>query len=240
VAFRKVASVSAPKGLIRRAVTPATEGQSARGVPANVISLYLQPALVAGRTHNQNELVGFSNVLDRYRLNKDFLKEILSTVSSMKVRFWISCKAFHGKLSQEELDLYLLLLQEDLESFFYRTYRSGVLLHSVCNRKGFQSLYNRIKEQLLDDTRRVYRSYTPKWKYNQRFVPLKLPPKRFVGIGYSDHGTLGTGPSWQSQGVDFLSEPEESGFSRLDDIYAGILRRLLLLQELGLPDESQK
>jgi hypothetical protein len=32
------------------------------------------------------------------------------------------------------------------------------------------------------------------WKSKQR-----LPPKRYVGIGYTDQGSLGSGPSWKAQ-----------------------------------------
>jgi hypothetical protein len=29
-----------------------------------------------------------------------------------------------------------------------------------------------------------------------------VPPKRYIGVGYNDHGTLSTAPSWKDQQTD--------------------------------------
>jgi hypothetical protein len=52
----------------------------------------------------------------------------------------------------------------------------------------------------LRDPFREYWSFEPKMEIQKVWTDIqKIPPKRFIGVGYNDHGTLSTAPSWKDQ-----------------------------------------
>jgi len=57
-------------------------------------------------------------------------------------------------------------------------------------------------------TERFLASFQPRIKIFRFWTEIKrIPPKRFVGVGYNDHGSLASTPSWKEQ---MLSDPEQS------------------------------
>lgn len=60
-------------------------------------------------------------------------------------------------------------------------------------------LENRASEHLLAFSKRVVRSFDPQVFPYRHWSPQRLPPKRYIGIGYRDHGSLSTAPAWQDQ-----------------------------------------
>lgn len=55
----------------------------------------------------------------------------------------------------------------------------------------------------ITDPRRDYRSYSPQmFVFKMWTAETRIPPKRYIGIGYNDHGTLSTAPSWKDQLTD--------------------------------------
>lgn len=50
------------------------------------------------------------------------------------------------------------------------------------------------------DPWREFRRFEPKMSIVKVWTEVaKLPPKRYIGVGYKDHGTLSTAPSWKDQ-----------------------------------------
>jgi len=52
----------------------------------------------------------------------------------------------------------------------------------------------------LKDPVREFWSFEPRMEIQKVWTEIRrIPPKRFIGIGYNDHGTLSTAPSWKDQ-----------------------------------------
>lgn len=52
----------------------------------------------------------------------------------------------------------------------------------------------------ITDPKRDYWSFCPEmFVFKMWTLQTMLPPKRYIGIGYNDHGTLSTAPSWKDQ-----------------------------------------
>lgn len=55
----------------------------------------------------------------------------------------------------------------------------------------------------LRDPVREFWSFEPRLEIQKVWTEIqKIPPKRFIGVGYNDHGTLSTAPSWKEQLTD--------------------------------------
>lgn len=55
----------------------------------------------------------------------------------------------------------------------------------------------------LTDPWREFLSFEPKLEIQKVWTEVKrLPPERYIGVGYNDHGTLSTAPSWKEQLTD--------------------------------------
>lgn len=48
-------------------------------------------------------------------------------------------------------------------------------------------------------TKKVNHGYTPRISFLKLWDPIRVKPKAYIGVGYSDKGHLGDSPSWQSQ-----------------------------------------
>lgn len=58
-------------------------------------------------------------------------------------------------------------------------------------------------------TERFLVSFRPTVRLQKVWTEIrKLPPKRFVGMGYNDHGTLASTPSWKEQMLTGLESPD--------------------------------
>ena len=67
---------------------------------------------------------------------------------------------------------------------------------------------------------RGFRSYMPEmFIFKMWTLAAKLSPKRYIGIGYNDHGTLSTAPSWKDQLTD-----DEEETPRLSDLQFSLER----------------
>lgn len=59
----------------------------------------------------------------------------------------------------------------------------------------------------------------------------KLPAKRFIGIGYKDHGSLASSPSWKSQ---MLESPEESSITERVEFFLSLVQGFITSVPGGL------
>lgn len=61
-------------------------------------------------------------------------------------------------------------------------------------------------------SRRFLSSFQPSLEIFKVWMEKKrIPAKRFVGIGYLDHGSLGSGPSWKEQMLEERDQPDIAG-----------------------------
>lgn len=55
----------------------------------------------------------------------------------------------------------------------------------------------------ITDPWRNFNSYRPEmFIFKMWTQEARIPPKRYIGVGYNDHGTLSTAPSWKDQLTD--------------------------------------
>lgn len=55
----------------------------------------------------------------------------------------------------------------------------------------------------ITDPLRQYASFSPKMSIFKVWTEMKrIPPKQVIGVGYNDHGTLSSVPSWKDQMTD--------------------------------------
>jgi len=77
-----------------------------------------------------------------------------------------------------------------------------------------QSKINEVRQKVLDllseyeflgirDPRREFLSFVPEmYIFKMWTLETRVPPKRYIGVGYNDHGTLSTALSWKDQQTD--------------------------------------
>jgi len=94
----------------------------------------------------------------------------------------------------------------------------------------------------LSDPGRYFWSFEPRMVVEKHWIEEKrIPPKRYIGVGYSDHGTLSTAPSWKEQ----LTEDGEMSsqalqLNRFDFLLSSILYpRSPSSKKVRLADEPQ-
>jgi len=75
---------------------------------------------------------------------------------------------------------------------------------------------------------RIVKSFNPGYTAFKEYITQRIEPKRFVGVGYKDQGSLSTAPSWKEQ---IVSDGEENlqKSEKLNGLYSYIS---LLVSEL--------
>jgi hypothetical protein len=59
----------------------------------------------------------------------------------------------------------------------------------------------------VNHCKRVLNSHTPAVHFIKLWTPIKVKPKAYIGVGYSDKGHLGESPSWKDQFIPAEDEP---------------------------------
>jgi hypothetical protein len=85
-----------------------------------------------------------------------------------------------------------------------------IMLLILSNQNKIQGLRSVLQQWLDDyhflgivDSKREFKSFCPEmFIFKMWTLEARLPPKRYIGIGYNDHGTLSTAPSWKDQLTD--------------------------------------
>jgi hypothetical protein len=80
----------------------------------------------------------------------------------------------------------------------------------LSNQQQIQNVQTRLLDLLseyeflgIKDPRREFHSYVPEmFIFKMWTLETRVPPKRYIGVGYNDHGTLSTAPSWKDQQTD--------------------------------------
>lgn len=88
--------------------------------------------------------------------------------------------------------------------------RYEILELILSNQNKIQNVRQKLLHQLsehnflgVSDPIRDYKSYRPEmFIFKMWTAETRIPPKRYVGVGYNDHGTLSTAPSWKDQLTD--------------------------------------
>lgn len=120
--------------------------------------------------------------------------------------FWLLSKLSLGmQLNEAERLVGFSLLATDLE---------GTLFLDLLERRRNSEVpgsvlfvQNHLTIPFLVQCSRRIGGYRPSVIYSKRWNPVRLPPKKVIGLGYNDHGTLGSGPSWKDQ---ILTDEEET------------------------------
>lgn len=125
---------------------------------------------------------------------------------------WIIAKWYSSyELNQGERILALLLSQNKYEYTIVDKMSRNVNLY-------FSERRIARPKTLTETCKRITRSYRPSVVYDKIFSPITLPPVQYIGVGYKDKGTLGSGPSWKEQilpGKEVPTSQEEFLFSIL-------------------------
>lgn len=80
----------------------------------------------------------------------------------------------------------------------------------LSNQSKIQNVQLRLLQLLVEneflgikDPVREFHSYVPElYVFKMWTLETRVPPKRYIGVGYNDHGTLSTAPSWKDQQTD--------------------------------------
>lgn len=80
----------------------------------------------------------------------------------------------------------------------------------LSNQSKIQKVLTRLLQLLVQykflgitDPEREFKSYVPEmFIFKMWTLETRVPPKRYIGVGYNDHGTLSTAPSWKDQQTD--------------------------------------
>lgn len=102
-----------------------------------------------------------------------------------------------------------------------------------------EKLVQKLLEPHLIEAKRMLHSFDPSVMYHKEWRPISFPPIQYIGVGYKDHGTLGSAPSWKDQilpGKEMAVQPNRFSFRYLLSLEVFQNSRGL---ELPSTDESQ-
>lgn len=127
-----------------------------------------------------------------------------SSHSRRKTVWWLIARCLFQEPTSNEVAILKLLTVGDSEAVheivdFATSTKSGKQRVRAANL--LELLFPEVSERFLA-------SFRPKAYIFRYWTEVKrIPPKRFVGVGYKDHGSLSTTPSWKEQ---MLFDPEQS------------------------------
>lgn len=114
---------------------------------------------------------------------------------------WLISKAFNEVLNKTEKEIFLL---SSLDSPTW-LFEIVVFLYKRNNKIIDKRILKQIGEEFfklvqIKTSRRVFRSFRPELSIYNIWAELKkIPPLPYVGVGYSDKGSLGSALAWQEQ-----------------------------------------
>lgn len=166
--------------------------------------------------------------LYRHHRDSDWWFLLKSTHRSEDVVAWYLAKQLLERRMGREDELvgkYLVVEEEMLYRLQYQ------VQHHVELIKGLDRIQSTTPHFLPLDLwilcERIVSSYHPRFFAYRHWSPQKLPPVRYIGVGYKDHGSISTAPSWKDQ---MLTDEEDQQSEIGGNL--GALQSLLLL----LPD----
>jgi len=126
-----------------------------------------------------------------------------SSHSRRKTVWWLTCRCLFQQPTSTEVKLLKYLTVGD-DSEIHDLVDFATSTTPLAQKRSAGNLLNIHFRELSE---RFLHSFQPKLKCFRIWTEIKrIPPKRFVGIGYKDQGSLGIGPSWKDQ---ILFEPEK-------------------------------
>lgn len=166
---------------------------------------------------------------------------LVSTHTSQQVFLWLLARnILERPCRSEEILLHLLAAerQEQLQILYsFRSLKEKLNLIALAKKtrsRLFHSLYSHL--------RRVLRGYRPGIHIGKVWVSTKYFHKRVIGVGYNDHGSLSSLPSWKEQ---IIRTEEVNSNAKIDELHTLVIQLsfldFLLSQENFRPaDEAQK
>lgn len=127
-----------------------------------------------------------------------------SSHSRRKTLWWLIARCLFQNASPQEKDVLRLLTVGDPEVVH------EIVDYATSTVPGRQRVHtaNLLSIEFPQCTERFLCSFQPSLRVRRLWTEVKkLPPKRFVGVGYNDHGSLSSTPSWKEQ---MLSDPEDT------------------------------
>lgn len=134
----------------------------------------------------------------------------ISSHNKEKTISWLTTKGLLMDLSQIEQSL-LLTISLDAPDWTHQIIDFS--LEKTIKRESKQrALRFLAEEKILPDRRRFSRrflnSFQPSIDFFKCWTEItKMPPEKYIGVGYKDHGSLGSGLSWKDQ---MLADEEKS------------------------------
>lgn len=103
---------------------------------------------------------------------------------------WLVAKATQCRLSRTE-KLFSFLLTNDQDHH----------LHYILDEEIHRTLklvdWN--NSPLKKEAKLIFNGFRPRVSLLTEYSPRRFPPVRYIGVGYKDHGSIGTAPSWRDQ-----------------------------------------
>jgi len=173
-------------------------------------------------------------ILDQYSdLHSPLRFFLRSTHDYVSVFEWIVCrKLLLQRVSRAEKNLFYLLgtKRDELHSIATQAVRFEKLVYG----ENLTSTLERMKFQLsFYQPKRKVNSFKPLFTAHKEYIVQRVEPKRFVGVGYKDQGSISTSPSWKEQVISDGEEPLQK-IEKLADLLTYIS---LLVSELEFPDK---
>lgn len=197
-------------------MTGTKKAGNSRSWKEEVILYYSAPLRLSTRTPLGDR---GRNVISKYRSpeNPDWQFQLRASVSRTLTARWLLCKALLQRTSLHE-QLILLDLAADIEDL-----AELLILANQQEAKGPRLLQRSSSDQWLmraeAQCRRVSSGYQPRFQAIKAWDPRKVVLARRIGVGYKDHGTLATAPSWKDQMLLTAEEfAEEKGDNFLQEL----------------------
>lgn len=140
---------------------------------------------------------------------------IVSSHNSVQTFLWLVARRTLERLSREE-SLLLALLGAEYDEM----HQSLSLLEKTKNTFLSSPATRGAKKEIFHSTRqllqRILCGYEPEWYVRKKWVEKRFPPKRTVGVGYNDKGSLSSRPSWKDQ---IIWTEEENLPAKIEEIH---------------------
>lgn len=124
---------------------------------------------------------------------------MLGSHSRPRIVSWLLAKGVFQRLSDVEKSL-LVYITLDFTNFHSLV---DILVKESARKKEVRRLGEMLQRTIpvfQDLSERFLFSFKPEAEVSRIWTePVRLSPARYVGVGYKDHGSLGSAPSWKDQ-----------------------------------------
>jgi hypothetical protein len=127
----------------------------------------------------------------------------------------ISTIVLNGTERDDDVDFHSLLLPRTDQEYDVLKRVIALSQHDLVS---FESPKEGKLARILNHCRRVNRGFTPRIGFTALWNPIRVAPKSFIGKGYTDQGTLGTGPSWKDQILTAEDQPLQTANGFFNDL----------------------